>query len=278
MSVGNENVLSAMRRTLGKPNGLATPNGLDAVCRDWTPIIDVFGLQAGAYLAFSQWFPRDSNRVPPDSRQIALVLSWFQVRKMMHEPYATEDSVTMSARTLTSENTVNGPFLRVSLPSEGRRPQAISLPVSSPEQSGKQNKKILIIDDDKIVCRVLAMKLQSHGYTVMSAFDGSDGMKAIREQRPDVILLDINFPPDVAHGGGVQWDGFRLLGWMRGMQVSQAPVFFITRTDPAVYRDQVLASGAVGIFHKPLDPEILIKAIEDALNDGGAGVKTLAEN
>ena len=169
----------------------------------------------------------------------------------------------MSARSLTNENTVNGPFLRVILPSEAR-------PANSPQsfvpaEAGKHCGKILIIDDDKITCRVLSMKLQSHGYTVVSAFDGSDGMKAIREQRPDVILLDISFPPDVAHGGGVPWDGFRLMGWMRGMSVSSAPVFFITRSDPAEYESQFRASGANGIFQKPIDCERLIEAIDNSL-------------
>ncbi len=177
----------------------------------------------------------------------------------------------MSARSLNNENTINGPFLRVLPPSDAR-------PANSPQthaagQSGKQSRKILIIDDDKITCRVLSMKLQSHGYTVVSAFDGSDGMKAIREHRPDLILLDINFPPDVAHGGGIPWDGFRLLGWMRSMQASAAPVFFITRTDPAAYKDQVLASGALGIFQKPVDCERLLDAITGTLNKGAVAIQ-----
>ena len=181
----------------------------------------------------------------------------------------------MSARSLTSENTVNGPFLRVILPSEAR--PANSPQSSIPGEAGKHCVKILIIDDDKITCRVLSMKLQSHGYTVVSAFDGSDGMKAIREQRPDVILLDINFPPDVAHGGGVPWDGFRLLGWMRGMSVSSAPVFFITRTDPAEYESQFRASGANGIFQKPIDCERLIEAIDESLKNTSPAIQAAAD-
>jgi CheY-like chemotaxis protein len=51
--------------------------------------------------------------------------------------------------------------------------------------------------------------LQGAGYRVVTAMDGSEAVAAARKENPDLILLDISFPPNV---GGVEWDGFRT-GW-----------------------------------------------------------------
>jgi len=163
--------------------------------------------------------------------------------------------------------------------SDPPQPRGIRLPVSAPDQTPKNGKKILIVDDDAITCKVLSLKLKSEGYEVVAAFDGSEATRAVRQHRPDAILLDINFPPDVGHGGGIAWDGFRLLNWMRSVeQAAQVPVIFMTRTDPAVYQAQVLASGALGILQKPLDCDRLFKLLADAVKDEkGPGIQAAAD-
>src|SRR5690242_5558332 len=69
-----------------------------------------------------------------------------------------------------------------------------------------KRKRILVVDDNKVILKAMAMKLKSSGYEVLMAEDGSEAVSTARQQKPDLILLDINFPPDVAHGGGVAWD------------------------------------------------------------------------
>jgi len=76
-------------------------------------------------------------------------------------------------------------------------------------------KTILIVDDDRVVQQALALKLKASGYDVLEAEDGAAAVSTVRRQKPDLILLDISFPPDVAHGGGVPWDGFLILNWLR---------------------------------------------------------------
>jgi hypothetical protein len=66
-----------------------------------------------------------------------------------------------------------------------------------------KRKKLLIIDDDAVVLKTTAMQLQAAGYAVVTASDGSSAIQAVRKEKPDLILLDLTFPPDVAHGGGV---------------------------------------------------------------------------
>ena len=77
----------------------------------------------------------------------------------------------------------------------------------------------------------------------------------MREKRPDVILLDINFPPDVAHGGGVAWDGFVLISWLGRMEETRnTPIIVITGEVPEKCEAKARASGAVGFLRKPISP------------------------
>jgi len=99
------------------------------------------------------------------------------------------------------------------------------------------------------------MKLKSRGFEVTTATDGPEAMRLVREVAPDIILLDINFPPDI---GGVGWDGFSLLHWLRNFKEGNlVPVVLIT-ADASHYRDRAADMGAAAIFSKPLDYELLI--------------------
>src|SRR5438445_484657 len=72
-----------------------------------------------------------------------------------------------------------------------------------PEVDPSSLKKILVVDDDAIMRKTISLKLEAEGYAVVTAADGSEAIKCVREEKPDLILMDILFPPDVAHGGGV---------------------------------------------------------------------------
>jgi CheY-like chemotaxis protein len=131
-----------------------------------------------------------------------------------------------------------------------------------------KRKKLLIIDDDAVVLKTTSMKLQAAGYSVVTASDGSDAIQAVREEKPDLILLDLSFPPDVAHGGGVPWDGFLIMSWLRRFEEGQnVPVIIITEAEPARNKDRSLANGAIGYFQKPLVHSELLSAIKDAIKD-----------
>jgi len=112
------------------------------------------------------------------------------------------------------------------------------------------------------------MKLHASGYDVLTAEDGSTAVSLARQQKPDLILLDINFPPDVAHGGGVAWDGFLIISWLRRMdEARDTPIIIISGCDPAKYKERALAAGAAGYFQKPVEPEQLLPAIREALGE-----------
>ena len=132
-------------------------------------------------------------------------------------------------------------------------------------------KRILIVDDSAIIRKTLTMKLKSSGYEVLTAEDGSVAVSTARRERPDLILLDLSFPPDVAHGGGVPWDGFLIMSWLKKMdEAKDIPIIIITSGEAAQFKDRCLAAGAVGFFQKPLNNEALLAAIRLTLGTAGA--------
>ena len=127
-------------------------------------------------------------------------------------------------------------------------------------------KKILVVDDNSIILKTLTLKLKGAGYQVLTATDGSSAVSLARREKLDLLLLDLNFPPDVGHGGGVPWDGFLILSWLKHMQEAQGiPIIVITGSDSAKDKQNALAVGVVGYFQKPIDHEQLLARIGQVL-------------
>lgn len=128
-------------------------------------------------------------------------------------------------------------------------------------------RKVLLVDDDAVVLKALSMKFKAKGYRVIIARDSSEALSARRNEKPDVILLDVNFPPDI---GGLDWNGFQLAEWFRRMEADRkVPTIVMSASDRADYQQQAAASGAAAFLSKPLDSEKLFGLIESALNQSG---------
>jgi CheY-like chemotaxis protein len=122
-------------------------------------------------------------------------------------------------------------------------------------------KRILIVDDDPVFVKATSMKLQSAGFNVMAARDSSQAIAALSEHPADVVLMDVNFPPDVSHGMG-SWDGFQLMYWLRGLAIAKAPRFiFVSNSGSPNLRARAKSLGAVAYLRKPVDNEELLEVL-----------------
>lgn len=129
-----------------------------------------------------------------------------------------------------------------------------------------RGKRVLIVDDDEVVLKTTALKLKAHGYDVLTAMDGAQTIETVRKQKPDAILLDLSFPPDVAHGGCVAWDGFLIMSWLRRLESARdIPVIVITGGDAEKFEARSLRSGARAFFHKPINHESLLAVVDEAV-------------
>ncbi len=104
------------------------------------------------------------------------------------------------------------------------------------------NKTILLVEDEPLLANLLRQQLEKEGFTVLWNRDGEEAMKTLREQRPDLILLDLILP---------KISGFELMETMKAdPQMEHAPVIIISNLgqDTDVARGQSL--GAVEYFVK----------------------------
>jgi len=148
-------------------------------------------------------------------------------------------------------------------------PMVLALPATATQPLAALNrKKIMVVDDSVVILKTLSMKLKASGYDVLTAEDGAVAVSTARRERPDLILLDLVFPPDVAHGGGVAWDGFLIMDWLKRMyEAKNIPIIIITGNKSEEFKARSMAAGAVGYFQKPLNNDELLAAIQQTLGD-----------
>jgi CheY-like chemotaxis protein len=124
-------------------------------------------------------------------------------------------------------------------------------------------KKLLVVDDNEVIVKTISVKLKSAGFQVFTALDGAEAVSLVRKEKPDLILLDLGFPPDI---GGVPWDGFRIMEWLRRVDESKKiPIIVITGGAGDKDKERALASGAVAFLYKPLDHDELLKLVRASL-------------
>ena len=119
-------------------------------------------------------------------------------------------------------------------------------------------KKILIVDDDPQIVRLLAMRLKANDFDVVAAYDGYQCVPIAKKESPDLILLDIKMPL----GGGI--GAFEILKGMADTSI--IPVIFITAFPSEEIRRLVKEMGANDLISKPFDSDVLLGKINAALN------------
>ncbi len=128
----------------------------------------------------------------------------------------------------------------------------VTLPASVPDkkpaekETGKRSGTVLVIDDDRDACELLARSLTKEGFRVVTAASGDEGLRAAREQKPDAITLDVLMPG---------MDGWAVLKTLKSdPEVARVPVVMISMVDGG---DMGRALGAADYLPKPIDRERL---------------------
>ena len=122
--------------------------------------------------------------------------------------------------------------------------------------------RILSIEDDPMVRKVLVTVLGERGHDVLEAGDGDSGLRVAREEQPDLILLDLGLPG--THGTVV-------LGRLRDdPQTRRIPVIVVSAWGEGHVVAMARARGAVDVIRKPFGINDLVDRVEAALPDAGA--------
>jgi len=119
--------------------------------------------------------------------------------------------------------------------------------------------KILLIDDDPDFVEATKVVLESRPYEIITALGGEEGLKKAREEKPDLVLLDV-IMPDI--------DGFQVCQQLKkDLQLSQIPVIMITSfsekyRETSIGVSQGLSLEAEDFVDKPVAPAELLIRVE----------------
>jgi len=112
--------------------------------------------------------------------------------------------------------------------------------------------KILVVDDEPNIVELVQFHLQKEGYKVITGNDGLEAISAIRNQQPDLVVLDVMLP---------KLDGFEVCKQLR-LEQNNIPVIMLTAKDDEISRVLGLEIGADDYITKPFSPRELIARIK----------------
>ncbi|MBC7329391.1 MAG: response regulator [bacterium] len=114
-------------------------------------------------------------------------------------------------------------------------------------------KKILVVDDERPIVRLVQVNLEHAGYEVVTAYDGKEALEKVEQEKPDLIILDVMMP---------QMDGFEVMQRLQANpKTRDIPVIMLTAKaqDADVFRGW--QSGVTLYLTKPFSPFELISFV-----------------
>jgi CheY-like chemotaxis protein len=105
---------------------------------------------------------------------------------------------------------------------------------------------------------------------VAIAETGAEALSLLHKDRPDLVILDLDFPPDVGNICGTMRDGFMILDRARRMcNVDRLPGIIVSSLEPEKYKDGAKARGLPTFSQKPVSKETLFEAVRGTLEKTG---------
>ena len=116
---------------------------------------------------------------------------------------------------------------------------------------------ILVIDDDDLLCEMLASLLELEGFAVTLAHNGEEGLAQLRQRRFDLVLLDLVMP---------YMDGLRFLRLMPENISAPPPVLIMSASITDEVSGNIRNPAVVGAIRKPIQPGQLVSQINAAMD------------
>jgi CheY-like chemotaxis protein len=120
-------------------------------------------------------------------------------------------------------------------------------------------RRLLVVEDDPSLQKVLALRLQIDGFDVSTAGDGEEALEMIRSKRPDLVLTDLMMP---------QMDGIELTRSIKSDPDLQGiPIVVLTALMGQGERDHLISLGADAFVSKPYNSAELTRRIRELLGE-----------
>ena len=120
-----------------------------------------------------------------------------------------------------------------------------------------EKKKILVVDDEPNILKLISFILKNNGYEVMEASNGSECLEMVREEKPDLIVLDVMMP---------KIDGFEVAKKIKSNSATRGiPILMLS--SKAQFEDKMkgIDSGAMDYVTKPFDKQELLEKVMECL-------------
>jgi two-component system OmpR family response regulator len=129
--------------------------------------------------------------------------------------------------------------------------------------------RVLVIDDDEWVCRLLAIAFREHGYEVETAVSTADGLDRARENAPDCIVCDVDLPDG---------QGFSVARQIRAQttRVALVPFLFLSAMDDREHRKSGFEAGGDAYLTKPFRIDDVVSQVEALVRMAGRFKRTRA--
>lgn len=130
-----------------------------------------------------------------------------------------------------------------------------------------ENQKVLLVDDDQDFREAVKLALENSGFTVVTANDGEAGLKSVKKEKPDLIILDVMMPKK---------DGYAVCYELKNNETTASiPVLMLTSLGSETKGKDgadVLAKGhkAEGYLEKPVESDMLVDKVKQLLKEAHA--------
>lgn len=120
-------------------------------------------------------------------------------------------------------------------------------------------KRVLAVDDEKLIVLAIRHNLQMAGYEVLTAYDGREAVQAIEQERPDLVILDVMMP---------ELSGWDVLSCIRDdPELQDIPVIMLTALGQDGDVGETLRRGADMHLTKPFEPRQLLQIVKGLLDE-----------
>ncbi len=127
---------------------------------------------------------------------------------------------------------------------------------------------VLVVEDNAANAALMTYLLQAYGYRTLAASDGESGIALAKQQRPDLVLCDIQMP-------GI--DGFEVVRQLRGLEhMRGVPLLALTAMAMIGDQDRILDRGFDGYLSKPIDPQGFLATVRHHLPNAQVSGPTAA--
>ena len=122
-------------------------------------------------------------------------------------------------------------------------------------------KRVLVVDDDADLVKMLKVRIEAEGYEFMNAVDGKDMLDVLKIKKPHVILLDIMLPT---------MDGYSALREMRkNEEYANIPVIILSAKEKKKVGDLFILEKIAFFVEKPFETKELMEKVREAISYGG---------